>query len=394
MKPGTEVKIIVYLTQRDPAVYGADCEEFKPERMLDEEFNKRPANAWKPFGTGVRGCIGKPFAWQEAHMMLAMLLQCFNFRIDDPSYKLKIRQTLTVKPKDFYMHAKLRDGIDVGSLQRLLAGAGGKPVSDDSKHGPSNGGGKDGRKMLILFGSNSGTCEALASNLALSVPAQGFTPEVHPLDFAVGSLPKDRPVVIITASYEGEPPDNAAHFVEWLRSLTGSALKGVQFAVFGCGHRDWVTTFHKIPKLADTIMAERGASRIVDIGLSDAASGEIYNDFDKWHDSAFVPAMTKLFPISGEAVREDVGLKIEITEQIRSTTLRQDVMKALVIENRTLTAPGLPEKKHLKLKLPSGMSYTAGDYLAVLPINNQSTIAQVFKRFKLPCTNPYFFCQC
>lgn len=38
----------------DPAVYGDDAEEFKPERMLDEPFNKLPKNAWKPFGNGLR----------------------------------------------------------------------------------------------------------------------------------------------------------------------------------------------------------------------------------------------------------------------------------------------------------------------------------------------------
>lgn len=41
--------------QVDPAVYGDDAEEFKPERMLDEPFNKLPKNAWKPFGNGMRG---------------------------------------------------------------------------------------------------------------------------------------------------------------------------------------------------------------------------------------------------------------------------------------------------------------------------------------------------
>lgn len=33
--------------QRDPKVFGDDAEEFKPERMLDENFEKLPKSAWK-----------------------------------------------------------------------------------------------------------------------------------------------------------------------------------------------------------------------------------------------------------------------------------------------------------------------------------------------------------
>ena len=91
--------------------------------------------------------------------------------------------------------------------------------------------------MSILYGSNAGTCEALAASLAGTASSHGYSPKVIPLDNATGTLPKDQPVIVITSSYEGEPPDNAAHFVEWLKSLQKNDLQGVRYAVFGCGHR-------------------------------------------------------------------------------------------------------------------------------------------------------------
>ncbi len=33
--------------QRDPKVFGDDADEFRPERMMDGEFEKLPKNAWK-----------------------------------------------------------------------------------------------------------------------------------------------------------------------------------------------------------------------------------------------------------------------------------------------------------------------------------------------------------
>lgn len=59
VEPGESILVLLHNIHRDPAVYGEDAEEFRPERMLDENFNKLPPNSWKPFGNGARGCIGK-----------------------------------------------------------------------------------------------------------------------------------------------------------------------------------------------------------------------------------------------------------------------------------------------------------------------------------------------
>jgi len=55
-----------------------------------------------------------------------------------------------------------------------------------------------------------------------------------------------------------------------------------------------------------------------------------------------------------------------------------------VVSNQVLTAEGEPEKRHIVLELPSGMTYKTGDYLAVLPINNQKNIRRVLKWAHLP----------
>lgn len=72
----------------DSAVWGDDCNEFKPERFLDGGWVRLPANAWKPFGNGVRSCIGRYLAEQEIIIMMAMVPQRFVVEMADPDYQL------------------------------------------------------------------------------------------------------------------------------------------------------------------------------------------------------------------------------------------------------------------------------------------------------------------
>jgi cytochrome P450 / NADPH-cytochrome P450 reductase len=244
---GDPIIMLVKKSHLDPAVYGEDATQFKPERMLDANFEKLPKNAWKPFGNGVRACIGRPFAWQEALLVMAMLLQNFNFVMDDPNYNLAYKQTLTIKPYGFYMRAILRHGLTPTTLERNLAGQGSDEKADSrasQQSSASSSTSQHGKPITILYGSNSGTCEAMAHRIAADAPQHGFNATILDcMDTAAnGNLPKGQPVVIITASYEGQPPDNARHLVSYLESIEDkSTLNGVTYAVFGCGHHDWAS---------------------------------------------------------------------------------------------------------------------------------------------------------
>lgn len=389
IKAGTPIVAVFPMIHRDPVVYGEDAEEFRPERMLDEEFERRNnefPNCWKPFGNGMRACIGRPFAWQEALLVLAILLQDFNFSMDDASYQLQIKQTLTIKPKDFLMRAHLRNGVSATSLERSLASA------TAAEPPPANGGQQvrkekaaKGKPMAIYYGSNTGTCEALANRLASDAANHGFRADVvDTLDAARESVPTDKPVVIVTASYEGAPADNAAHFINWVGTLKEKEMENVSYAVFGCGHRDWAKTFHKVPKYLDRTLEERGATKLVQMGSTDAASGDIFTDFETWEDQVLWPALREKYgssEVEGEGSLE-ATLDVEISTP-RSTILRQDVREARVEEVEILSGSGVAAKRHIEISLPSDMTYTAGDYLAILPLNPESNIRRATKYFGL-----------
>lgn len=175
-------------------------------------------------------------------MVTAMLIQNFDFHLHDPGYKLRIKQTLTIKPKDLIMQATLRHGMTAMDLEHLLRGSPSSSIkSPEISTAPSklpdvSSLKLDSKPMTILYGSNTGTCLAFAQRMASTAAGHGFEAKVSEMDSVVGKLPKSQPIVIITASYEGNPPDNAARFVSWLEKLEPTSLSGTQFAVFGCGH--------------------------------------------------------------------------------------------------------------------------------------------------------------
>ena len=387
LKKGETVMVVLQRLHEDPKVWGEDALEWKPERMVDEKFNALPKNAWRPFGNGARACIGRPFAWQEALLVLAMLLQNFNFQMDDPSYTLAIKQTGTIKPKDFYMRAALRHGYTATQLEHILRGGpsaadAGKTSDVQPTTAPSAG---KGKPMNLFYGSNTGTSEAFATRLASSANNRGFSTSVNTLDSAKENLDKDALNVIVASSFEGEPADNACHFVAWLEGLKDedSPLKDVPFIVFGCGHSDWTATYQKIPKLCDTKIEACGGKRIAPRGEANAANGDMFSEFEAWEDDVFWPSINKSYGGGESAPPEaDAGLHIEVSHTRAS--LRSDVSEAKVLSKKVLTAESAASQKMIiEIQLPTEQEYRTGDYLAVLPTNHKDNVSRAMKYFNL-----------
>ncbi|TBU21312.1 bifunctional P-450:NADPH-P450 reductase [Dichomitus squalens] len=381
---GSRIGILTAKAQCDPKVWGEDAREYKPERMYGENFEKIPQNSWQPFGYGMRACIGRPFAWQEAHIALAMVIQKFDIAMDDPSYTLEIKQQLTVKPKGFYCHAIPRNRssspIAVAPTSTLV----GLPQVSQASSKETEPKVEPKHKLYVAYGSNTGTSQTFAQRIASEAPRRGFKASLGTLDSITDHVPTDGPLVICTASFEGEPADNATHFFEWVQSLKGSEFDGVKYAVFGCGNRDWVRTYQRIPKAIDAILEQRGGKRLQERGIGDAQAAEFFEVFDDWEAKLWNALATEY----NLQVAEDAALVSSISIQTidvgttRASILRQsDADLGKVTENRLLTSPNAPAKRHIEFELPEHMTYRAGDYLAILPTNPQRDVHRVTARF-------------
>jgi len=376
IKKGQDVGILLPQLHRDKEAWGEDAEQFRPERFADP--SKIPAAAFKPFGNGQRACIGMQFALHEATLVLGMILQ--HFELDDFSnYQLKISQTLTLKPGDFHIRVRARERA---YPLRQAAAAVETPVAEKKAAIT----GADDHKVLVLYGSDLGSAEGVARELADTAKMYGFQSEVASLDTRAGDIPTDVAVLIVTASYNGHPPTNAKKFVKWLRELDTNALQDIPYAVLGCGDRNWASTYQDVPRLIDELFAKKGANRFSPRGESDASE-----DFEKhvedWKERMWQD-MLMLYKLEMKADVESIRppLDVQFVHEMDSVplVLAHDAAPAQVLENRELQLAGSDRStRHLELQLPAGMTYQEGDHLGVLPKNRAETVKRIVTRFAL-----------
>uniref|UniRef100_A0A8H7NPF5 Bifunctional cytochrome P450/NADPH--P450 reductase n=1 Tax=Bionectria ochroleuca TaxID=29856 RepID=A0A8H7NPF5_BIOOC len=364
---------------RDPAAFGDDAEEFKPERMLDDSFQALPKNCWKPFGNGTRVCIGSDFALQEAILATAILFQKFDFRLADPDYKLVIRQTLTLKPHGLFMYAKLRDGIDSISLQSGIFNTGSNSVSNRvGEVSNSVSGSKESRPMSLFYGSNTETAKGLAERFAVSASSRGFKCTIKTLDNAINHIPTQHPVVFFVASYE-EHPDNGMKFIEWLQSSPGLNLEGVKYSIFGCGNRDWMHTYQVTPILVDSLLQDRGAVSFAARGATDVSRGDILGDFESWQSEQLWPGISYLF---GETIVSNEPDYLSLLDQ-KPANESSNGVQVEVIQVTKMTAATDRPKYHMEIELPKDVTYNVGDYLEVYPENSEEDLKRLLQVFKI-----------
>jgi cytochrome P450 len=103
---GERLVYSIYLTHRDPSIW-EDPDDFRPERFA--HGRKQPPFSFVPFGGGPRACIGAAFGQAEARLVLARLLQTYDFEWMDRDVHAHMGATLEPRPGVFMrVHRKLK----------------------------------------------------------------------------------------------------------------------------------------------------------------------------------------------------------------------------------------------------------------------------------------------
>lgn len=385
VRKGETLMVLTPALHRDPA-WGDNVELFDPERFAPEREASRPVHLFKPFGSGERACIGRQFALHEATLLLGLLVHRYRL-VDHADYQLKIHQSLTVKP----------DGLTL-KLARRTTGERRLPIVANHLP-PATATEPRGRvvaaELTLLHGSNLGTCAGLARDLASEGDTYGFSASVAPLDGRVGTLrAADGPVVIVAASYNGRPTDDAARFVDWLDGLEPGVLDGLRYAVLGVGDRNWAATYQHVPALIDQRLRAAGAVPLLERGAADAA-GDFAGTVDQWSAELWNALLDQYgeaadegqVPGAGEPDEPGLYALADVPDSVvGDLAARHGVQPMRVLDAYELVDTKHPlgrSKRFLKVRLPEGAGYRTGDHLAVLPCNPEALVNRVAHRFGL-----------
>jgi cytochrome P450 / NADPH-cytochrome P450 reductase len=382
MRKDRPINVMTPALHRHPAVWERPL-DFDIDRWLPEAEAKRHPHAYKPFGNGVRACIGRQFAMVEAKLGLAMLLQKFAIS-DRRDYALTIKETLSIKPDDFTMRIDARP-----AHTRLNIAAPVQSAANDDPAPLSAAGA--GQRLSVIWGTSLGTARDIAEEIAERAEADGFEVRVRSMDEALGTIPDERIVIAVTATYNGKAPDSA---VKAEAALDAGAFDGVdwgttRFAVLGLGSSSW-PNYQAFPKRVDAAFEATGAERLVPMGMADTEG-----DFDGAVGAFLSQLWASLGARGGDAKASGLSLTMVDTRDARAAVLPESAVPLEIVSNDELV--GSPDglfdttqhnirqsTRLIRVRLPAECRYATGDHLAIFARNPKDHVDRAIDRLGVP----------
>ncbi|MCW0120142.1 assimilatory sulfite reductase (NADPH) flavoprotein subunit [Bacillus subtilis] len=228
------------------------------------------------------------------------------------------------------------------------------------------------KEVTVLYGSQTGNAQGLAENAGKQLEQSGFQVTVSSMsDFKPNQLKKVNNLLIVVSTHgEGEPPDNALSFHEFLHGRRAPKLEDLRFSVLALGDSSY-EFFCQTGKEFDQRLEELGGKRIsprVDCDL----------DYDEPAAEWLEGVLKGLNEAGGGSAAPAPAAASQTGE---SSYSRTNPFRAEVLENLNLNGRGSnKETRHVELSLEgSGLTYEPGDSLGVYPENDPELVELLLK---------------
>ena len=227
------------------------------------------------------------------------------------------------------------------------------------------------RTLTILYGSETGNARELAKSLSAAADAAGLSSEIADMaDYKPRRLKDAQDILVIVSTHgEGDPPQTATGFFEFVEGHRAPRLEGVRFALLALGDSTY-EKYCEAGKRLDSRLAELGAQRLrervdCDVDYDDAAS-------------LWGAELTALFTVDAAAVASSHAATPK-TAGAQTLHDKQNPFAATLLENIPIVGgASTKQTRHLELDISgSGLTYQPGDALGVVAANDPVVVEAI-----------------
>ncbi|KAM5145411.1 NADPH-dependent diflavin oxidoreductase 1 [Mantella aurantiaca] len=277
-----------------------------------------------------------------------------------------------------------------------------------------SGGQMPDRRILVLFGSQTGTAEDMADRIAREARRRHFACRVEALDnYSVVNLIHETLVIFVCATTgQGDPPDNMRNFWRFIfrRNLPQNSLCRMDYAVLGLGDSSY-PKFNFIAKKLHKRLLQLGANPVLSPALGD-------DQHDLGPDAVVDPWLRNLWnkvlslhplppglSIISEDIRlppkfilrfvdQEVAKEDDIVEKADACVTPTELhpFQAVLVSNQRVTAADhFQDVRLIEFDITgSGIQFSPGDVVMVQPQNSQKDVEKFCELLRLDPNSVFF----
>ena len=236
--------------------------------------------------------------------------------------------------------------------------------------------------LTVLYASQTGNAKGVASQVAEAAKSAGITVVLKNVaDYKPKALKSETHLLIVASTNgEGEPPDDAIEFHEFLSGKKAPKLPNLKYSVLALGDSSY-EFFCQTGKDFDLSLAELGATRVADRVDCDVDYDEEANT---WQTSMVESLKDELTaPSANEGLAPVVQLP-GTAAAASSFTKQNPYVAELLVSQKITGRDSAKDVRHVEIDLAeSGLTYQVGDALGVYFDNDEALVDELLASVSL-----------
>jgi sulfite reductase (NADPH) flavoprotein alpha-component len=237
---------------------------------------------------------------------------------------------------------------------------------------------KPALSFTVMFGSQTGNAKGIAQSLHKQLTDTGVPSVlVSMADYKPRQIKNETHLALVVSTHgEGDAPDDAIEFHEFLASKKAPKLTGLNYSVLGLGDSSY-EYFCQTGKDFDNRLASLGATALAERVDCDVDYEAAVND---WSAKLVDVAKQSLVSQSADVVPIASAVKPNISEYTKQNPFQAPLLLAQKITGRN----SIKDIQHIELALEgSGLSYQAGDALGIWFKNDPLMVDEILALVKV-----------